>query len=134
MVSITCPKWVSSDYRDQLPLPVHLSGDCRFFRRPRGFCSRLVPGDQQALLQEATDGLDPTRRASPPADPDVRVKRRLGSDLPGVVSGLPCCSPADGGVTPRNQILSLHTAVGGDLKGKMSPVLYVMAIPAAFLS
>jgi hypothetical protein len=37
-------------------------------------------------------------------------------------------------VTPRNQILSLHTAVGGDLKGKMSPVLYVMAIPAAFLS
>jgi hypothetical protein len=28
----------------------------------------------------------------------------------------------------------LHTAVGRDLKGKMSPVLYVMAIPAAFLS
>jgi len=28
----------------------------------------------------------------------------------------------------------LHTAVGRDLKGKMSPVLYVMAIPSAFLS
>jgi uncharacterized membrane protein len=28
----------------------------------------------------------------------------------------------------------LHTAVGRDLKGKISPVLYVIAIPAAFLS
>jgi uncharacterized membrane protein len=28
----------------------------------------------------------------------------------------------------------LHTAVGSDLKGKMSPVLYVIAIPSAFLS
>jgi uncharacterized membrane protein len=28
----------------------------------------------------------------------------------------------------------LHTAVGRDLKGKISPVLYVIAIPSAFLS
>jgi len=28
----------------------------------------------------------------------------------------------------------LHTAVGRDLKGKISPVLYLMAIPSAFLS
>jgi uncharacterized membrane protein len=28
----------------------------------------------------------------------------------------------------------LHTAVGSDLKGRISPVLYVMAIPSAFLS
>ena len=28
----------------------------------------------------------------------------------------------------------LHTAVGRDFKGKISPVLYVMAIPSAFLS
>jgi uncharacterized membrane protein len=28
----------------------------------------------------------------------------------------------------------LHTAVGSDFKGKMSPVLYVIAIPLAFLS
>ena len=39
-------------------------------------------GDQQALLQKAADGLDPTRGASPG------------------------CSPADGGVTPQNQTLS----------------------------
>ena len=27
---------------------------------------------------------------------------------PGVVSGVPCCSPTGGGVTPQNQTLSPH--------------------------
>ena len=61
-------------------------------------------GDQQALLQKAADGLDPTRGASPG------------------------CSPADGGVTPQNQTLSLDlTVVGpvelplGDWGAQLSP-------------
>ena len=68
--------------------------------------STTQSSDQQALLQEATDGLDPTRGASPPADPDARVQWRLGSHIQGVVSGLSCLSSTHGGVTPRNQTLS----------------------------
>jgi hypothetical protein len=49
---------------------------------------------------------DLTRGASLTADPHARVEWGLGSDLPGVVSGVPCCSPAHGGVTPQNQTLS----------------------------
>jgi hypothetical protein len=39
--------------------------------------------------------------------PHAGVKWRLGGDLPRVVSGVPCGSSADGGVTPQNQTLSI---------------------------
>jgi hypothetical protein len=63
-------------------------------------------GREQALLQEATDGLDVTRCASPATDPDTRLKWRLGGDISGVVSGVPFLLSADGDVTPKNLPLS----------------------------
>jgi hypothetical protein len=78
-----------------------------------GVINALAHGGRQSTLvqprqnrQEAADGLDPTRRPPPAADPDSRVKWRLGSDLSGVVPRIPRCSPANGGVTPQNQTLS----------------------------
>src|SRR5882724_391226 len=43
----------------------------------------------KALLQEATDAVDPTRRASPAADPDVCLERRVGDCVSGMVSRIP---------------------------------------------
>ena len=40
------------------------------------------------------------------ADPQPRVKWRLGSDILGVVYGVPFLFPTGGGVTPQNQTLS----------------------------
>jgi hypothetical protein len=53
-----------------------------------------------ALLPTPTNGLDPTWGVSSATDPHPRVQWRMGSDLPGVVSSVPCLSPANGGVTP----------------------------------
>jgi hypothetical protein len=66
-------------------------------------------GDQQALLQEAADGLDATRRTPAAADTDARLEWRLGGHISGVVSGVPCLPPANGSVTPQNQTLSTST-------------------------
>jgi hypothetical protein len=79
------------------PVPTH-SGGGTDQRRLCGIDRES--GDQQALLQEATDGLDPTRGAPAPADPHAGVKWGLGSDVPGVVSGVPCYPSTGGGVTP----------------------------------
>jgi hypothetical protein len=49
---------------------------------------------------------DPTWRASPATEPHTRLKWGLGGNIPGVVSGVPCLSPANGSVIPRNQTLS----------------------------
>jgi hypothetical protein len=43
-----------------------------------------------------------TRGASPVADPHARIQWREGSDVAGVVSGMPCLFPPDGGITPRH--------------------------------
>jgi hypothetical protein len=43
----------------------------------------------------------------------TRLKRRLGSDIWAVVPGVPRIHPADGGMTPQNQTLSLGTASSG---------------------
>jgi hypothetical protein len=37
------------------------------------------------------------------------LKWRWGSHIPAVVSGVPCCSPGNGGVTPQNQTLSISS-------------------------
>lgn len=50
----------------------------------------------------------------PPIEPIVGPKWGLGSDLPGVVSGVLCGSPTHAGVTPQNQTLStVHAPTGG---------------------
>ena len=47
------------------------------------------PGDQQADGEKTTDAMEPARRPSPAADSHARVERRVGGDVPHVVSGLP---------------------------------------------
>ena len=46
-----------------------------------------------------------TRGPSAPTDPDAGVKWGLGSDIPGVVSGVPCLPSTNGSVTPTIQTL-----------------------------
>ena len=64
------------------------------------------PEEWFVSVTTAADAEDPTRHPSLAADPHGRGQWRLGSDIPGVVSGVPCLPPANGSVTPRDQTLS----------------------------
>jgi hypothetical protein len=58
---------------------------------------RATPCNQLKVVEE----FRPYRGLVSPADPDAHVKRRLGSHIPGAVSGLSGLSSADGGMTPK---------------------------------
>jgi hypothetical protein len=69
-------------------------------------------GDQQALLHTPADAVTPTRGACPMTDPHARVQWRLGGDIRGVVSRVPCLPPANGSVPPRIKRSPVQTESG----------------------
>jgi len=80
-------------------------------------------GDREALLYTPAGAVDPTQGASPIIDPNARVTCRLGGDIPGVASRVPCLPPANGGIPPRIKRSPVQTEsgdappTGGDERG-----------------
>src|SRR5208282_3893875 len=80
-------------------------GKDRFrFRRVGDQSSR-----EQANSEETTDGMEPARSASPPADKNPRARRGVGEHLPVLVSVFPPSSASqESGLTPENLPLSVY--------------------------
>src|SRR5262249_10238254 len=57
-------------------------------------------GDPQAHGKNTTDAMDPTRRPSPAADSHTGVERRVGRDVPHLVSRFPVPYTTYGGLNP----------------------------------
>jgi hypothetical protein len=93
------PKWKGLSRLEQL----------RVLGAAQALGARTGRGTAQGLRDHALIAtlLDPTRSPSAAADPHSRLKWRLGGDLPRVVSRVPYCSPADSGMTPQDQTLSM---------------------------